>query len=150
MSDTEKTKEISVPVTDDTLPVIMNVQETGYFRVNYDDQNWKLIIDQLNEDHEQIHVINRAQIIDDAMNLARAGKLSYEIALGVTSYLNNEVEYIPWTAALNGMSYINRMLKRTPSYGYFKSYMRKLIDPLYNRVGFKSKPQDQPLDIFLR
>ena len=74
MSDTEKTKEISVPVTDDTLPVIMNVQETGYFRVNYDDQNWKLIIDQLNEDHEQIHVINRAQIIDDAMNLAQDRK----------------------------------------------------------------------------
>ena len=25
-----------------------------------------------------------------------------EIALGVTSYLNKEVEYIPWAAALSG------------------------------------------------
>ena len=50
----------------------------------------------------KIHVINRAQIIDDAINLARSGLLSYEIALGVTSYLNKEVEYIPWAAALSG------------------------------------------------
>ena len=50
----------------------------------------------------KIHVINRAQIIDDAINLARSGLLSYEIALGVTSYLNKEVEYIPWAAAPQG------------------------------------------------
>ena len=61
-----------------------------------------MIIKQLNEDHMKIHVINRAQIIDDAINLARSGLLSYEIALGVTSYLNKEVEYIPWAAALSG------------------------------------------------
>ena len=72
-------------------------------RVNYDEKNWKMIIKQLNDDHMKIHVVNRAQIIDDAINLARSGLLSYEIALGVTSYLNNEVEYIPCAAALSGM-----------------------------------------------
>jgi hypothetical protein len=37
--------------------------------VNYDAQNWKLICDQLNADHEEIHVLNRAQIIDDVFQL---------------------------------------------------------------------------------
>ena len=98
----------------------------------------------------KIHVINRAQIIDDALNLARSGLLSYDIALGVTSYLHKEVEYIPWAAALSGMSYLNKQVKRTPTYGTFKKYMRNLVDPLYNRVGFKARPNDQPLDVFLR
>ena len=72
MSDTEKSKKISdLPNADKA--VIFNVQETGYYRVNYDKQNWELIIKQLNEDHTKIHVINRAQIIDDAINLARSG-----------------------------------------------------------------------------
>ena len=92
----------------------------GYYRVNYDEKNWKLIIKQLNEDHTKIHVINRAQIIDDALNLARVGLLNYELALGVTSYLNSETEYIPWAAALTGLRYIEEMLKRTSGYGDFK------------------------------
>ena len=72
MSETEKSIEISnLPNADKA--VIFNIQETGYYRVNYDKQNWELIIKQLNEDHTKIHVINRAQIIDDAINLARSG-----------------------------------------------------------------------------
>ena len=39
--------------------VVFNVQETGYYRVNYDKRNWGLIADQLEEDHTAIHVINR-------------------------------------------------------------------------------------------
>ena len=48
------------------------------------------------------------------------------------------------------MGYISQMLKRTPAYGAYKKYMRNLVDPLYNRVGYKSDPNDQPLDVFLR
>ena len=105
-------------------------------RVNYDVENWKLIAQQLKTDHTAIHVINRAQIIDDAINLAKSDLLDYETALSVTGYLSNEVEYIPWASALTGtislirhrftfshclgLSYINKMLKRTPAYGDFK------------------------------
>ena len=56
-----------------------------------------------------------------AANLqARSGILDYSIALGVTSYLQTETAYIAWSAALNGFSYINKMLKRTPAYGEFQ------------------------------
>ena len=58
MSDEQESMEVNdMPDTD--TPVIFNVQETGYYRVNYDLNNWKLIIKQLNEDHTKIHVINR-------------------------------------------------------------------------------------------
>ena len=42
--------------------VIFNVQETGYYKVNYDDQNWVMITSQLASDHTAIHTINRAQV----------------------------------------------------------------------------------------
>jgi len=98
-------------------------------------------------DHESIHVINRAQILNDAFNLARSGKLSYEIALGVTMYLAKETELVPWSAALDGLSYLSRMLQRTSAYGEFREYSRRLIKPLLERVGFVEKDSDQPLDI---
>ena len=89
-------------------------------RVNYDRKNWELLIAQLNSDHTKIHVNNRAQIIDDALNLARAGYLDYDLALGVTQYMSAETEYICWRAALSGFAYIDIMLERTSAYGEFK------------------------------
>ena len=130
--------------------VIFNKLETGYYTVNYDKRNWQLIIDQLNDDHEAIPVINRAQIIDDAFNLARGGLLEYEVALGVTSYLHRETEFICWKAALTGFSYISHMLERTASYGDFKRYMRTLVVPIYNKVGFDARGTDAHLDKLLR
>ena len=72
-------------------------------RVNYDKENWKLLAQQLLKDHTAIHVINRAQIMDDALNLAKSDLLDYETALSVTGYLSKEVEYIPWASALTGI-----------------------------------------------
>ena len=69
-------------------------------RVNYDKDNWDLLAQQLMKDHTTIHVINRAQIMDDALNLAKSGLLEYDTALSVTGYLSKEVEYIPWKASL--------------------------------------------------
>lgn len=43
--------------------VIFNVQETGFYRVMYDEDSWKLIKAGLNkDDHDNIHPLNRAQV----------------------------------------------------------------------------------------
>ena len=47
--------------------------------MNYDKRNWALIAAQLSRDHTAIHVINRAQLLDDALNLAKSGLLEYEV-----------------------------------------------------------------------
>lgn len=89
--------------------------------MNYDKKNWALLTAALNtENFSGIHVINRAQLLDDALALARAGQLDYDTAMGVTSYLEKELEYIPWKAALNALSYIDTMLVRTSVYANFK------------------------------
>lgn len=79
--------------------IVVNVQESGYFRVNYDEKLWHLLTLQLNSDeHDAIHVLNRAQLVDDSLNLARAGKLSYEIPFGILKYLEGETDYVPWAS----------------------------------------------------
>ncbi|ROT69083.1 aminopeptidase N-like [Penaeus vannamei] len=94
--------------------VIFNLQQTGYYRVNYDDHNWGLLIQQLRDDHKVIHV-NRAQIIDDAMNLARNGQLSYTTALDVLAYLKKERDLLPWTSGISNVGYVMLMLRQTPA-----------------------------------
>lgn len=55
---------------------------------------------------DKIHVLNRAQIVSDAMNLARAGVLPYVIAMDTLSYLENEVEYYPWYSAFTAFKHL--------------------------------------------
>ena len=118
--------------------LIINVQQTGYYRVNYDDNNWRLIISALNKNITSIHRSNRAQLIDDAMNLARAGYLKYEIALQLIDYLERDVEYIPWKSGLSNFKFIRKMMKRTGSYGLYKEYIKTKIEPIFNKL-FNSK-----------
>ena len=55
--DQERSQVSGLP--DSETAVVFNVQETGYYRVNYDKKNWQLIAEQLNRDHLSIHVVNR-------------------------------------------------------------------------------------------
>jgi aminopeptidase N len=78
-------------------------------------------MDYLNsENYEKIHAVNRAQLLDDALNLARAGVLNYRTALDLTQYLEKEVDYIPWYSALSAFSFLNLRLTGTETYPLFK------------------------------
>jgi aminopeptidase N len=118
--------------------------------VNYDPKNWQKILDTLLNNHKSIHRVNRAQILDDSLFLARAGLLDYPIALGTTEYLTKEFEYIPWVAAIKAMNYIGSMLGRTSGYGEYKKFMIQQLLPIYKHLGFENKKYDSEMDIKLR
>lgn len=92
----------------------------GYYRVNYDATNWGMIVTQLLSDYQRIGLINRAQLLDDSLNVARVNKLSYPTPLSLALYLVNEKDYIPWVSATNGLGYIDLMFVRTSGYGDLK------------------------------
>jgi len=68
-------------------------------------------------DPKTIHVLNRAQLIDDSFNLARAGELSHFVPFTLVSYLQKEDDFIPWYSVLNSLSYIVERLRRCPHTG---------------------------------
>ncbi|XP_017772734.1 PREDICTED: aminopeptidase N-like [Nicrophorus vespilloides] len=140
-------------IEDETKPsewLLVNLNQSGYYRVNYDDANWALLTEQLNRNHTIFDPKNRAQIIDDALNLASAGYLNYSIAMNVTKYLANEKDFVPWKAAFKGLDYMHEMFMRSEHFDKFKDYMLRLILPLYNELGFRDSPKDPPLVSYLR
>ncbi|XP_042901838.1 aminopeptidase N [Parasteatoda tepidariorum] len=125
--------------------VVGNIQEVGYYRVNYDDHNWKLLIKQFLENHEVIHPVNRAQIIDDSLDLARAGHIDYHLALNMTLYLKEEDDYLPWKAALYGFSFIDSMISRSAVFGKWKNYLVEQLKPMYERLGWNENSDENIL-----
>uniref|UniRef100_A0A665W2U9 Aminopeptidase n=1 Tax=Echeneis naucrates TaxID=173247 RepID=A0A665W2U9_ECHNA len=111
--------------------VLANTNVSGYFRVNYDLENWNRLLSLLNSHHQALPVINRAQIIDDAFNLARAKIIDTTLALATTKYLSKERDYIPWESALRNLNYYILMFDRTEVYGALQAYFKKQIEPLF-------------------
>lgn len=146
---TSKKHELSIPA-DKNQWLIFNVDQMGYYRINYDSQNWQMIGQQLMTNHTAISAINRAQIMDDSLNLAEAGQLDYETALNLTRYLEHETDYVPWDSALSSLGYISSMMSRTSAYGLLKKHFRTIITPLYNLVGFDQKVGEDLLTTKLR
>ena len=79
-------------------PIVLNKKATGYYRVNYDEENWMLLADTLKNDHQAIHPLNRAQLICDVISLANTGHVTQEIKDQVMEYLANETEFAPLNA----------------------------------------------------
>lgn len=105
------TYKITVTKPEELSYFILNNQQVGYYRVNYDADNWAKISKALHsENFGGIHVLNRAQIVDDLFNLARADVVKYDAALEILDYLQAETEYPPWLAAVNGLTTLSRRI----------------------------------------
>ncbi|KAJ8733122.1 hypothetical protein PYW08_001420 [Mythimna loreyi] len=125
-------RSFDIPGLSNASWYIINKQQTGYYRVNYDTQNWAALATALNNNHEVIHVLIRAQLIDDAFDLASNGRLSYEYALRISNYLVKEKDYIPWAAAYPVFNYLDEVLSSSTWYNLFQDYLLNLTAPLTN------------------
>ena len=116
--------------------VIFNKKFSAFYRTNYDPQNWALIANELMDNYENIHLTNRAQLIDDSYNLAKANKITgYDIPLSIVEYLSNEVNYVPLKMArevLRDIYYENEDLSYT--YPLLLS-LEDTFEAQYERVG---------------
>ena len=100
--------------------VIFNIQQMGYFRVQYEASNWEKLSTQLTNDFTVIHVLNRAQLIDDAFYFAQAQMMTYDTPMNLISYLGTETEYVPWYSATYNLAYVEEMFTRKAGYGPLK------------------------------
>lgn len=124
---------------------VVNVQQTGYYRVNYDTANWNRIIEQLRIDPSLIHVLNRAALLEDAFVLAKAGDVSYEVALSMSTYLRNERDYIPWASALSHFDDLNRMIHSLDINANLMKFIADIIRDAYMALVTKEAGEGEEM-----
>uniref|UniRef100_A0A8C3M2A8 Aminopeptidase n=1 Tax=Geospiza parvula TaxID=87175 RepID=A0A8C3M2A8_GEOPR len=122
---------IPIPSSTDTF-VNVNPDHIGFFRVNYDSQNWARLSNLL------FSPADRAGILDDAFSLARPGLVNYSVPLELTKYLGKETDYLPWNRAISAVTYLANMLEDDKTlYPLFQGYFRNLVKPTVDELGWE-------------
>lgn len=132
--------------------VIINYQQSGYYRVNYDNELWNEFINVLNnrKSFSLIHPLNRAQLIDDSFHFAKENMLDFSIVLSLMNYLEMETDYVPWVAAYDAHIGIRKILTGTEAYPKYREFMRKNVAAVFMRLGVDVIEGEPRVDRYLR
>ncbi|XP_076453772.1 glutamyl aminopeptidase-like [Babylonia areolata] len=142
---TDVTFQLSTNTDDPHSWVKCNLEQSGFYRVNYPPSNWKQLARMLRSTPVQswkLSAADRSGLLDDAMNLARAGLLGYDVALEMTSYLNLEDSFIPWQSTYDSLTYISSMLMFDTDYGLWRGFVLSIVSPALDRLGWEDVGTD--------
>lgn len=123
---------IAVPIQ--TKWVKFNSHQVGFYRVNYEDDMWHEIINDLVATPTKFDIADRAHLLNDVFSLADASQISYDIALDMTTYLTKETDFVPWYVAATKLQALQINLVQTESYVSYLNYARSLINKVYQEV----------------
>nr|XP_012232965.1 PREDICTED: aminopeptidase N-like isoform X2 [Linepithema humile] len=130
--------------------ILVNMQQTGYYRVKYNLENWKKHLRYLNsENYSEIHILSRAQIIDDAFYFFLQKKLSYNLFWNLTRFVTRDANFVTWYpmikvfesfACTYPLEYGSKVTKN----------MKNRINQLLTKIKYTEEPRDHNLTIYLR
>lgn len=67
--------------------------------------------------------MERSNLINDGLNLARAELLTYDVALGLTEYASSETSLLPWDSIYADFFYIYYMIAATADHALFQVFV---------------------------
>ncbi|XP_050507051.1 aminopeptidase N-like isoform X3 [Diabrotica virgifera virgifera] len=120
---------------------LLNLNQTGYFIVNYDERNWMSLVEAIMEVPTSI----RAQLISDSMDLARANIISYDIPLRMIAKMairDNNIMFVPTAIAFEKLKYLSDILSSTPAFGFFESFHQTIFKESYKKVALEDPFDD--------
>jgi len=138
MNVNDSNKKIDIPKSD-LKWFKANVNGSGYYRVQYPRNIWEALCKQMSVDHNVFSAVDRAQLIDDAFSLFKAGFLDETIPLTMLGYLTKEKSLVPWEVALSHLSHLNLLFRESNFRELLKQFTRNLLGPIYDTLGWEDK-----------
>lgn len=118
-------KELIVELSGLAKWLVINNQRASYFRVRYDEWNYKLLrYELLRGDLKKIAPVTRGQILDDVLFFVKIGeRVLYDTALEMVEYLKRETDELVWEIVDFELKHLTHLLRFTPAYKKFQLFM---------------------------
>nr|XP_012224531.1 PREDICTED: thyrotropin-releasing hormone-degrading ectoenzyme-like isoform X1 [Linepithema humile] len=130
--------------------IIVNLKQAGYYRVNYDFDNWqKLAIHLYYVNYTDIHVLNRAQIIDDAFYFLTQKQLNFTMFWDITRFLHKDTDYVAWYPMIKAVEYMT-CVWAVQDTSTIKNNIREIFDKLLLNIGYNDKLDESDFTKCLR
>lgn len=112
---------------------LANLNQSGYYRVNYDSKNWNL----LTEDFSNLPRLSQMQLINDAFNLAIPGRLDYSVPFKLVEKISDSTDKLLWNVTIKEIQNIESIVTGTKLSSEIKDYALSLF--YSNNLTFNSK-----------
>ncbi|KAH8311143.1 hypothetical protein KR044_004566 [Drosophila immigrans] len=130
--------------------LLLNKQTTGYYRVLYDVDNYRLIAKGLVEETHKFHPRNRAQFVLDAYRFVDSERLDHSILLQIMAYLKNEDQYAPWSFSNSIFTIYDQYLRGDAQYDQFRKFVLEQVEGIFLKLGVNEQPGEHYLNNYLR
>ncbi|XP_066591881.1 putative aminopeptidase-2 [Prorops nasuta] len=138
-----ETSNITIRTVEPNDWYILNLQSNGLYRVNYDIDNWKKISEYLNSDNfSKIHILNRAQIINDGFFMTMTNRINLTMYLDILQYLSRETDYGIWRTVFGMLSSYYDWINSPKYASTLKPYILGLMQHVISSTGFEESPKD--------
>lgn len=123
---------------------LINNQAAGYYRVLYDDRNYRLISDAIVRNTSLFHSTDVSQLIDDAFEFYEHGHIHISVALDLLRVLEFRSDAISWSSAFNFIFFINRNFQGHRNFPLWSEFVRTLTEELYDAIRVNDI-EDEPI-----
>lgn len=130
--------------------LLLNKQSSGYYRILYDEENYRLIAQGLANETYKFHPRNRAQLLHDAYRFVDTERISQATLFQLLAYLKNEDQYAPWSTANSILTIYDQYLRGDQSYELFQQFVIELIEDIFLKLSVNEQPGEHYLNNYLR
>ncbi|MEZ5412716.1 MAG: M1 family metallopeptidase [Opitutaceae bacterium] len=140
------TRETIVPLPVGTTAVKLNVGNTGFYRVQYDDA----LAEGLLRDIPSLPVSDQLNLLSDTWALVRAGRLPAPRYLELAGRLATSEHHALLEQIIGSFGVIDGLQEGEPGRRAWQAWAVQMLHPLLDRYGWEAKPGESPLDGALR
>lgn len=130
--------------------LLLNKQSSGYYRILYDEENYRLIAQGLANETYKFHPRNRAQLLHDAYRFVDTERISQATLFQLLAYLKNEDQYAPWSTANSILTIYDQYLRGDQNYELFQMFVIELIEDIFLKLSVNEQPGEHYLNNYLR
>ena len=131
-------KEDTLTLDNVTSWIKFNNDDAGFFLVNYEEADWKLLVDLLKNNPDALSPEDRSNLIHDASMLAEAGHITYTLLFDILSYVKSETDLIPWMSAQSALNRLNGKLSTANAGLSMKQLTKDLTQTVYTSLGWET------------
>lgn len=122
--------------------VKFNADQMGYYRVQYEEENWSRLIEQMKSNHERFSTKDRMGLITDAFALCEANMLQCRHTINLISYLPKEKSWGPMITGLKHLEQWRRTLKYSECYLMLSEFVREILGKSAANLGWQNVGSD--------